>query len=439
MGILSLTYRRPQLVDRDSFRRYISNDGLSEKEDGSLKSGQSGHSSGVPDALTFDKIISGGTCPPMTIRDFMNYLVYIEHSAENLQFFLWHRDYEKRFHEAQTRDKFLAPEWTQTMEDGTLAKIMKDAADKIRKEPPAAIIFRGTDFEKNAGEQISESRDPFTTPPRTPGGSNDDASTVFSSHGTYRSQVEETFSAAGAKQPFTIQPFRAEIDRVIATYLAANAARQLNLSGRELQATMQALAYTTHPSAFRLIVKTTENILRKQAHPNFVRWSICNSNPARVCFARVLGYLTIVLATIGAIILTLSHVGRGYRALFAIGWVIGVATLVASYKGMCIVLHGLHHRHIRPWELFVDEEGEDLGKHSFESLGTVNSYEEQPWIVKYEKRSLVRKVFDRQVWIQEPALRQIQDTIFVQSVMIGLIASAVLSAVFVAVPAGGFF
>lgn len=25
---------------------------------------------------------------PMTVRDFMNYLVYVEHAAENLQFFL---------------------------------------------------------------------------------------------------------------------------------------------------------------------------------------------------------------------------------------------------------------------------------------------------------------------------------------------------------------
>lgn len=238
----------------------------------------------------------------------------------------------------------------------------------------------------------------------------------------------------------TIQPFRAEIDRVIATYLASDAPRQLNLSAREHKLTMQALAYTTHPSAFRLIAKNIENTLRKQAHPNFVRWSICNGNPARVFFARGLGVSVILLATFGAIILTLSRAGRGYRALFAIGWVIGTSTLIAAYKGMCVVLHGLHHRHIRPWELFIDEDGQEEGsKRSFESFGSVNSYEEQPWVVKYEKRNVVRKVFDREVWIQEPALRQIQDTIFVQSILSALLLSAVLTAVFVAVPGGRFF
>jgi hypothetical protein len=227
---------------------------------------------------------------------------------------------------------------------------------------------------------------------------------------------------------------------VIETYLAADAPRQLNLSDREHKATMEALAYTTHPSAFRLIARNIENTLRKQAHPNFVRWSICNGNPARVFFARGLGVSVVLLATIGAILVTLSRAGRGYRALFAIGWVIGIATLFAAYKGMCVVLHGLHHRHIRPWELFVDDDGaDDRFNRSFDTLGSSNSYEEQPWLVRYEKRNVVRKVFDREVWIQEPALRQIQDTIFVQSMLSAVILSAVLTAIFVAAPGGRYF
>jgi hypothetical protein len=382
----------------------------------------------------------------MTIRDFMNYLIYIEHAAENLQFFLWYRDYAKRFHDAPKSEKPLAPEWTQAMEDETVAKIQKDAADNQRKlSKVTAEIFKGTDFEKGPDGLIEikdsvTSPDPFTTPPRTPG-SRDDSSTHFtSSHVTsYRSQAIDTFTAAGIKQPFSIQPFREEIDRVIATYLAEDAPRQLNMSAREQKVTIQALAYTTHPSAFRLLAKSIENSLRRQAHPNFVRWSICNGNPARVFFARGLGVGTILLATIGAVVLTLSKAGRGYRALFAIGWVIGIATLIAAYKGMCVVLHGMHHRHIRPWELFVEDNGESELKKSFDSFGSANSYEEEPWIVKYQKRNVARKVFDREVWIQEPALRQIQDTIFVQSMLSALILSGVLVAIFVSVPGGNLF
>ncbi|ORY60525.1 uncharacterized protein BCR38DRAFT_40623 [Pseudomassariella vexata] len=440
--VLSLSYRRPQRVDTIESRRcddYISDN---EKEDLSLRSGRSGASTGVPDALAFDKIINGGTCPPMTIRDFMNYLIYIEHSAENLQFFLWYREYVQRFKEASTSDILLAPEWTQAQENEVIAKLHKAAADKRKKEPKAAEIFKGTDFEKRV-ETVIESKDPFSTPPRTAGSHDNDTPSVFSGNSSNatscRSQAQNAFNAAGANQPFSIQPFREEIDRVVATYIADDAPRQLNLSSREQKVVLQALAYTTHPSAFRTVARSIENTLRTQAHRNFIRWSICNGNPARVWFARGLGVGTIVLATVLAVILALSRVRRGWRALAAIGWVLGIATLIAAYKGMCVVLHGLHHRHIRPWELFVEDDGESRAKTSFDSFGSSNSYEEEPWIVKYEKRNIVRKVFDREVWIQEPALRQIQDTIFIQSMICALLGAGVLTAVFVAVPGGRLF
>jgi len=107
------------------------------------------------------------------------------------------------------------------------------------------------------------------------------------------------------------------------------------------------------------------------------------------------------------------------------------------------ILHGMHHRHLRPWELFGDgdEASPDyaLRKGVFDSLGHSNSYEDEPWVPKYEKRNLVRKMFDNEVGIQEPALRQIQDTIFVQALITGFVVGAIVTAIFLAVPAGNFF
>lgn len=205
-------------------------------------------------------------------------------------------------------------------------------------------------------------------------------------------------------------------------------------------AALNGLAYTTHPTALRLVSQSVEHSLRHQAHPNFIRWSICNGNPARVFFARFLGVFTITASFVAALVLTLSAAGRGFRAIPAVGFVIGVATLVAAWKGMCVVLHGMHHRHVRPWELFADEETDsERSKSSFESFGSGNSYEDEPWVVRYDKRNVVRKVFDREVWIQEPALRQIQDTIFVQALLAATLAAAIVTAIFVAVPGGNLF
>lgn len=97
----------------------------------------------------------------------------------------------------------------------------------------------------------------------------------------------------------------------------------------------------------------------------------------------------------------------------------------------------MHHRHLRPWELFQDSEAESseysLAKGSFDSLGSCNSYEDEPWVARYEKRNVIRKIFDREVWIQEPALRQIQDTIFVQALLTAFAIGAVTTAIFLAV------
>lgn len=212
----------------------------------------------------------------------------------------------------------------------------------------------------------------------------------------------------------TIQPFRDELNRIIAVYIAEGTPRELNISARDRQRALKAIAKTTHPSALAAINAHIEDLLRFQSHPNFIRWSICNGNRPRVLFARGLGIALILAGFIIAISLTLGDYKRGYRALAAIPWVVGIATLWAGIKGMCIVLHGLHHRHLRPWELWMDESntggGED-GKFNFEEpFGGKNSYEDEPWIRRYDQRFIIRRIFDRQVWIKDPNLRHIQNT-----------------------------
>ncbi len=127
----------------------------------------------------------------------------------------------------------------------------------------------------------------------------------------------------------------------------------------------------------------------------------------------------------------------------AIFWFPGFWAVAASYSGMCICMHlfSRHHHHIRPWDLFVDveEDSAERRRKSFESFGSSNSFEDEPWVIKYAQRNLVRKIFDKEAWIDEPALRQIHDTIFLQGMLAGLLAAGVLTALFVPLPAGNFF
>ena len=59
--VYSLTYRRPSHVP--SSRDSLSGDEKQNSINESLTSGSSCMSSGIPDALSFDRIIAGGTCP----------------------------------------------------------------------------------------------------------------------------------------------------------------------------------------------------------------------------------------------------------------------------------------------------------------------------------------------------------------------------------------
>ncbi|PKS11293.1 hypothetical protein jhhlp_003055 [Lomentospora prolificans] len=445
MGLLPLTYSRPSHISHDEYRK--SRESAASSERASLRSGRSGLSAGIPDALAFDKIIAGKTCPPMAIRDFMNYLLFVEFSAENLQFYLWYQGYIERFGKAPSSDLALAPKWTREMEDEISTRIQKEASEKTRPvRSGAAEIFKGTDFDNKTAAEHGIEIDTFPILPRTPTSSGDRdsiyaPSSLPSNTSTLRSGTGEAFASAGAKAPFTIQPFREEIDRIISTYIMVDAPRQLNLSDRDRKTLLHALSYTTHPSALDIAFKAADSSLRFQSHPNFVRWSVCNGNPPRISFARTLGFSGIALSFGLAIMLTLSTSARGWRAFLAFGWALGICSVVASYRGMCICMYAMHHRHIRPWELFLDaEEGvQAVAKRSFDSFGSSNSFEQEPWLVNYSNKSLIFKIFDKEAWIQEPVLRQIQDTIFVQSLLIGSAIAAILAIIFVFIPAGNLF
>lgn len=99
----------------------------------------------------------------------MNYLVYIEYSAENLQFFLWYRDYHKRFNELPSSEQVLAPEWTVEEAEASTSQANAAAAAQIPMTKEAAAVFKGTDFGPPTVSMVElKSNDPFNTPPRTP-------------------------------------------------------------------------------------------------------------------------------------------------------------------------------------------------------------------------------------------------------------------------------
>jgi hypothetical protein len=119
----------------------------------------------MPDVHNIALTTPANYCQPCTVRDFMNFLKYIELSAENLQFFLWYRDYSKRFNALPESEKVLSSEWTGEK------NIPSEAKNGFKYfNADAAAMLQGTDFASQGTVTESEKNgsNPFFTPPRTP-------------------------------------------------------------------------------------------------------------------------------------------------------------------------------------------------------------------------------------------------------------------------------
>lgn len=77
----------------------------------------------------------------------MDYLVYVEFSAENLQFYLWYQNYVKRFEALPESEKALSPPWIP--EEHDIPDLSRDAekGDKWRMKRDGALPgFDGNPF-----------------------------------------------------------------------------------------------------------------------------------------------------------------------------------------------------------------------------------------------------------------------------------------------------
>lgn len=140
----------------------------------------------------------------------MNYLKYIEHDAEILQFFLWFRGYSERFEKLSAVDRALSPDWANAKAeaDNTSTQPLR----RNKANPVVAQIFQGTDFAEGGPKPVDfEKRDPFYEQSRTPSsdekremmlseyGSSFGDDNTLSSSTIHHKKAEEAFEEAGLK------------------------------------------------------------------------------------------------------------------------------------------------------------------------------------------------------------------------------------------------
>lgn len=101
----------------------------------------------------------------------MRYCLFVEHSAENLQFYLWLRDYTIRFHETPKPERDLSPEWTAEDQTRALRRACADSRTATKTLSVSTSLPQRADAKSITPSvaSLAETDNPFSTPPDTPG------------------------------------------------------------------------------------------------------------------------------------------------------------------------------------------------------------------------------------------------------------------------------
>lgn len=140
----------------------------------------------------------------------MEYLVYVAHDAENLQFYLWLQDYTQRFHALKPERQALAPEWTEMEQpaEEKAAQIASVAPGRSKRKSKPGPLIPKIDFDKPAdaaaiglSEMVVSPRSDYVTSP-----------TRTLTREETLSPAQSTFGdvASTSEKPFSTQPVLSE-------------------------------------------------------------------------------------------------------------------------------------------------------------------------------------------------------------------------------------
>ena len=407
----------------------------------------------IPPELSFENVVCNKCLPPCSLQDFLDYLTYVTHDAENLQFYLWMVDYFQRFRNAPKSEKELSPQWKNESSQPACRTNnqmpAKGSAPLVAKE----IDMHSEDISNGStwdGDQSEEFADHTQTTDSVEFGMSPIRSPVKHSHEKLAPQQRQVSPQN--------QPFRFEINRVLNHYIAPGSPRELNLSHNDRAIVLRALEHTTHPSALTLVKRMLDSTLRNQSHPNFVRWSICNGNKQWTFALRAFAITNITIGFAIAIVLTLSKYSRWWRIFAAFEWWFGTTNIIAASQGLCVLLHRMHTRQYHAWETkdYTNDDDEamlkglDISFINYEStksrwpvkmevFGPANNYDGEPWVDHYARKSWWRKLFERRIPVRENGLKSIQNRMIRQAEAWALLITIPLTIAFVAIPKGNLY
>ncbi len=412
--------------------------------------GRSGKS--IPVRLRLDRVLDNKTCAfscvlhslpfsllsnslpgsPMSLYDFYMYLKYIEFSPENLEFYVWFKNYEQAYRQAMAAEKDNASLSSATESTSSLTKGPASPSEAFSTDPevgmfsfflfllhelapfcarpndPAETLARITEMISIQAMCVGDSCKPTFDLPKPPIKSAD-------APGNKLNRVESTLNLVDASAGR-----RAELSAVIKTFLKPGAEKELNIPSSMRDAALAELQNSTDPAHLRPIADHVYLLLRNCSHRNFVRLGVSNGTFETLCVATTLG---IVLTIAGVLCVLLRaftpHIGAHSRFdVFAAWpmWWLGLSLILSGMRGSCFFLLLFTRRQPLPWERFDD---------------SASIISQRSGIVRAISRLMI---FDRKLRVKDAHLRRLQHRIVLQSLVFGAFFSCVGVCIFIFLP-----
>ncbi|RUS33681.1 hypothetical protein BC938DRAFT_470574 [Jimgerdemannia flammicorona] len=204
---------------------------------------------GFKNEITLEAVLEDKLSSPVSKTDFRLYLTYEEHSVENLDFFEWYQDYKKRFDDLPCATKSLSPP--------------PQKQYRALGNPSSTTIDM---------ELLQHSKTPPSLIPYIPTFAEPDSNVIELEHLRDSTKFLQRPLPASIPAPTTttsLQPFRLEIDHILATHIIQGSPNELNLTAAARDYILKHARLTTDPRALLPAVEEALETMRQGSFVNF--------------------------------------------------------------------------------------------------------------------------------------------------------------------------
>ncbi|CAK7222877.1 hypothetical protein SBRCBS47491_005013 [Sporothrix bragantina] len=361
----------------------------------------------IPARLRLERVLENKTCSPMSLYDFYMYLKYIEFSPENLEFYVWYRNYVENYRRQQAAEKD-----TSSLNSATesTASLTKTAAEQFSTDPEIAeTLARITEMISTQAMCAGDVCKPTFDLPKAP---------AIAKSTTNSSGPRAVTSTLNLVDPTSGR--RAELNAVIKTFLRPGAEKELNIPPAMRDTALNELQNSTDPAHLKPIADHIYLLLRNCSHRNFVRLGVSNGTFETLCVATGLGIALTIAGVLCVLLRAFTpHIGAHSRFdVFAAWpmWWLGLSLILSGMRGSCFFLLLFTRRQPLPWERFDD---------------SASIISQRSGVVRALSRLMI---FDRKLRVKDAHLRRLQHRIVIQSLVFGAFFSCVGVCIFIFLP-----